>query len=124
MGVPFALSIGIVGGFLEIVPYLGGIVAWLLAIFAAVSVSPLTILWVTIFYVAVVEIKTHIVAPALYGRVTGIHPALVLIALVVGAKTGGIIGVLFAVPVTVILVILLQEIRDTFTISQSENLSE
>jgi predicted PurR-regulated permease PerM len=120
LGVPFALSIGIVGGFLEIVPYLGGIVAWLLAIFSAVSVSPLSLLWVTLFYVAVVEIETHIVAPALYGRVTGIHPALVLIALVIGAKTGGIIGVLFAVPVTVVLVIILEELRVTFIVAQDE----
>jgi predicted PurR-regulated permease PerM len=52
--------------------------------------------------------------------VTGIHPALVLIALLVGAKTGGIIGVLLAVPATVVLVIILEELWDTFITSQDK----
>jgi predicted PurR-regulated permease PerM len=95
LGVPFAPTIGVVGGVLEIVPYLGGIIAWLLAIFTAITVHPIIALWVTLFY----------------GRVTGIHPAVVLMALIVGAKAEGIIGVLFAVPGTVVLVTLLQELR-------------
>jgi predicted PurR-regulated permease PerM len=113
LGVPFALTIGAVGGALEIVPYLGGIVAWLLAIMSAITVNPILVVWITLFYLAVVEIETHIVAPALYGRVTGIHPAVVLVALIVGAKTGGIIGVLFAVPVALVLITLVQETRAT-----------
>jgi predicted PurR-regulated permease PerM len=111
LGVPFALTIGVVGGVLEIVPYLGGIIAWLLAMFTAITVHPIIALWVTLFYLVVVEIETHVIAPAFYGRVTGIHPAVVLIALVVGAKTKGIIGVLFAVPGAVVLITLLQELR-------------
>jgi predicted PurR-regulated permease PerM len=113
LGVPFALTIGTVGGALEIVPYLGGIVAWLLAIMSAITVNPILVVWITAFYLVVVEIETHIVAPALYGRVTGIHPAVVLIALIVGAKTGGIIGVLFAVPVALVLITLVHEARAT-----------
>ena len=113
LGVPFALTIGIVGGALEIVPYLGGIIAWLLAIMSAITINPIWAVWITVFYVVVVEIETHIIAPTLYGRVTGIHPAVVLIALIVGAKTGGIIGILFAVPVAVVLITLLQEARTT-----------
>ena len=113
LGVPFALTIGTIGGTLEIVPYLGGIVAWLLAIMSAITVNPILVVWITIFYVVVVEIETHIIAPALYGRVTGIHPAVVLIALITGAKTGGIIGVLFAVPVALVFITLVQEVRTT-----------
>jgi predicted PurR-regulated permease PerM len=114
LGVPFAATIGVVGGALEIVPYLGGITAWLLAILSAITINPILVVWITIFYVAVVEIETHIIAPALYGRVTGIHPAIVLVALVVGAKSGGIMGILFAVPASVVIITLLQEIRKTF----------
>jgi predicted PurR-regulated permease PerM len=111
LGVPFAPTIGVVGGVLEIVPYLGGIIAWLLAIFTAITVHPIIALWVTLFYVVVVEIEAHVIAPTFYGRVTGIHPVVVLMALIVGAKAEGIIGVLFAVPGTVVLVTLLQELR-------------
>jgi predicted PurR-regulated permease PerM len=40
----------------------------------------------------------------------GLHPGVVLVALVVGLKVGGVIGVLFAVPVTVVLVAVLDQV--------------
>jgi predicted PurR-regulated permease PerM len=113
LGVPFAFTIGLVGGVLEIVPYLGGITATLLAITSALTVNPWLALWVILLYVVVMEIEAHIVAPALYGRVIGLHPALTLIALLIGAKTKGILGVFFAVPILVVLAALLEELRAT-----------
>lgn len=109
--VPFAFSIGLTGGVLEIVPYLGGVVAVILAIFSALTVSPWLALWVVILYIIVVEVESHIIAPLFYGRAVGMHPVVVLIALVLGLKAGGIIGVFLAVPVAVVLISLLQEIR-------------
>ncbi len=107
--VPFAFTIGIIGGLLEFVPYLGGFVAFSLAAFSALSVSPITVLWVAILYVVVIQTEGHVLAPALYGRVTGLHPASVLLALFVGAKAAGLLGVIFAVPVAVVVVTLLEE---------------
>lgn len=111
LGVPFAFTIGLVGGVLGIVPYLGGLVALLLALLSALTVHPWLALWVAVVYGVVVEIQTHILAPALYGRVMGLHPAIILIALLVGAKIKGILGIFFAVPIVVVLAVLLQEVR-------------
>jgi vacuolar-type H+-ATPase subunit H len=90
-GVPFALTISLVGAVLEIVPYLGGL-AIVLAAFSALTVRPILILWVVLFYVVAIEVKGHFIEPALYGRAMGLHPGIVLIALVVGLKAGGVIG--------------------------------
>ena len=109
LNVPFALTIGVLGGILEIVPYLGGFVALLLAMLSALSVEPILALWVFLFYTIVVEIEAHIVAPAFYGRIMGLHPAAALIALLIGAKAAGVVGALFAVPLAVVLVAVLQE---------------
>jgi predicted PurR-regulated permease PerM len=111
LGVPFAFSIGLVGGILEIIPYLGGAVAVSLAAVSALTVKPLLALWVILFYVVVVEIESHLVAPTFYGRVIGLHPVVVLLALVVGAKAQGVLGVFFAVPVVVVLGVIIQEAR-------------
>jgi predicted PurR-regulated permease PerM len=113
LGVPFAFTIGLVGGVLEFVPYLGGIAATLLAITSALTINPWLALWVILLYVVVMEIEAHIVTPALYGRVIGLHPALILIALFIGAKTKGILGIFFAVPILVVLAALLEEVRVT-----------
>lgn len=120
LGVPFALTIGVVGGVLEIIPYLGGAVALILAVISALTVSPLHVLWVALFYAVVVEVETHVVAPAFYGRIMGLHPAAVLVALLVGAKAKGILGVLFAVPITVVLAALMQEVQATLVAHGTE----
>ena len=108
-GMPFALTISLVGAVLEIVPYLGS-AAVLLAAVSALTVRPISVLWTVLFYVVVIEIKGHVIEPALYGRAMGLHPGVVLVALVVGLKVGGVIGVLFAIPVTVVLVAVLDQV--------------
>jgi predicted PurR-regulated permease PerM len=111
LGVPFAFTIGLVGGILEIIPYLGGFVAVFFAVISALTVKPLLAVWVIVYYLVVTEIESHVVAPAFYGRIMGLHPAVVLLALLIGARAGGVLGVLFAVPVTVVLAAIFQEAR-------------
>lgn len=109
--VPFALSIGLIGGLLEIVPYLGTALAFILALISALSVGPLMLLWVTILFVVVVEVKANAIEPAFYSRIIGLHPAVVVVALVVGGRALGVAGVLFAIPTTVVLLTLAHAIR-------------
>ncbi len=112
LGIPFALSIGIISGILELIPYLGGAVGIILAVLSALTVSPWLALWAVVAHVLIMEVESHIIAPMFYGRVMGLHPALVLFALFIGAKTKGLLGVLFAVPITVTLVVIIQAIRE------------
>ena len=107
--IPFALSIGMVGALLEFIPYLGGLVALVLAILSALTVSPTAVIWIILFYTVVTLVEGHIVAPVLYGRAIGLRSVVVLVALFVGAKAAGVLGVFFAVPVTVIVTAVFQE---------------
>lgn len=121
--VPFALSIGLVGGILEIVPYFGGFVAGILAMLSALTVSPLTVLWVFLLYVVVIEIESHIIAPLLYGRSVGLHPVIVLIALLFGLRTGGILGIFLAVPLAVVIDALVRELYSNLVPAPQEPVS-
>jgi predicted PurR-regulated permease PerM len=114
LGVPFAFTIGLVGGILEIIPYLGGAVALFLAGLSALTVRPLLAVWVFVLYLVVTELESHVIAPAFYGRAIGLHPAVVLVALLVGVKAGGVVGVLFAVPAAVVLVAVVGEARSVW----------
>ena len=111
--VPFALTIGIVGGLLEIVPYLGGIVGTILALISALSISPTLALWVILLYAIVVEVESHVIAPIFFGRVMGLNAAIVLVVLLIGAKVAGTLGVVLAVPVTVVIDSVYQEMVRT-----------
>jgi predicted PurR-regulated permease PerM len=111
LGVPFALTIALVSGVLEVMPYVGGTVAVVLGALSALTVSPWLAVWVVLFWLVVVEVKGHIIEPAFYGRAIHIHPAVVLVALVIGVKANGVMGVFFAIPVAVVLLTLIEEIQ-------------
>ncbi len=100
--VPFALTIGLLGGVLSLIPYLGVAFAALLAILSVLPIAPWSALWVAIFMTVVTVIGSHLIMPVFYGRAIGIHAAVVLIALFIGAKVQGLVGIVFAVPVVVI----------------------
>jgi predicted PurR-regulated permease PerM len=109
LGVPFAPTIALIGGVLEIIPYVGGATALFLALLSALTVNPWLIAWVLGFYLIVAQVQSHLVAPAVYGRAVHLHPVAVLVALLIGLRARGIVGVFFAVPVAVVLITLLQE---------------
>ncbi len=111
LGVPFWFTIGLIGGILEIVPYVGGAIGLLLAVLSALTVDPWVAVWVVVMHTVVVLIEGHIIDPALFGRAVGIHPAAILLALFVGAQVGGMVGIFFAVPVAVVILVLVQEVR-------------
>ncbi|MEZ4620047.1 MAG: AI-2E family transporter [Caldilineaceae bacterium] len=108
--VPFALTIGLLGGLLSLIPYLGVIMATLLAALSVLPTAPWLALWVTLFMTAVTIVGGHVITPVLYGRAVGLNSLIVLIALFVGAQLQGILGMIFAIPVAVIIDTVLQEL--------------
>lgn len=111
LGVPYAFTIALAGAVFEIIPFVGGIVALSLSLLSALTVDPWLAVWVGIIYAVITEVQAHIVAPALYGKAIRLHPALMIVALFMGAKLNGLVGVFFAVPLTVIIATLAQELQ-------------
>lgn len=109
IGIASPFTIGLIGGVLEIIPYVGGIVAVVLATVSSIPLGLHTTVLVLIYYAIVVFVETHIIAPNLFGKAAGVHPALALIATLTGAKLAGVTGVLFAVPILMILDTLFNE---------------
>lgn len=102
LGVPYAWSLGVVAGILEIIPYVGGAITVVLAMFSAATVGLPQIVGVVILYVVLVNLESHVLAPVLYGRALGLPPVAILLALLAGVELLGILGALLAVPLTVI----------------------
>ena len=94
-----AISIGVITGMLEIIPFVGGFIGIALAVIVAATVSPLTILWVIILYLIVTNVEAHVLVPIIYAHSVHIHPFLVVVALLFGGVAFGLLGALIAVPV-------------------------
>jgi predicted PurR-regulated permease PerM len=108
LGAPYALLLGVVTGILNFVPYVGLAVSLALAVLATQLASPGWVMLVKVIavFVVVQSLENTVVSPRVLGRQTGLHPVMVMIALVVGGYYFGFAGLLLAIPVTVALKVL------------------
>lgn len=102
IGVPYALSLGAIAGILEVIPYVGGFITVVLAIFSAATVGVPQVIGAIVLYIVLVNLESHVLAPLLYGRALGLPPVAILLALLAGVELLGILGALLAVPLKVI----------------------
>ncbi|HMM42422.1 MAG TPA: AI-2E family transporter [Thermomicrobiales bacterium] len=110
IGVPFAVSLGVIAGVLELVPYVGGAVTLLLALPLALTVGWPHAIGVLVLYTVLVNIEAHVLSPWYVGRAVHLPPVVVLIALLAGAELAGLIGILLAIPATVVVWAVMDEV--------------
>lgn len=103
VGMDFALVLGIVVGITNIIPYFGPIIGAIPALFLGLLRSPLMFLKVLLVQVVAQQLESNLITPQVLGRQLGLHPLLIIFALLLGAQFGGIAGLLFAVPVTAVI---------------------
>ncbi len=108
--IKYALLLGVVAMIFELVPVVGPVMSAIPAILLAFAQSPSLGIWVTIFYIILQQTESHVLAPLILGRTVGLHPVTVVIALLIGAKLDGILGILLAVPAAVIIVEVLDDL--------------
>jgi predicted PurR-regulated permease PerM len=99
LGVPYAIILGIFAGFMEIIPFIGPIISAIPGIILGFTISPLTGLLVFALYFIVQQIESNIIVPQVMKRALGLNPIAVILALLVGAKLGGVMGMILSVPI-------------------------
>lgn len=110
--VKYALLLGIIAMIFEIVPIVGPVLSAIPGLMLAFTQSPTLGLWVLLFYLVVQQLEGHVLAPLILGKTLGLHPVTVVIALLIGAKLAGILGILLAVPVAVVIVEVLDDMAE------------
>ena len=97
-GSRYALLFGVWAGVTEVIPFIG---PWLGAtppVLLALFHSPGTALWVAFIYFAIQQLENHILVPNIMGTTVGVHPLVVIFAILAGAQVGGIVGMLAVLP--------------------------
>lgn len=108
--IKYALILGLIAMALEIIPIVGPVVSAIPGVALAFSQSPTLGLWVLVFYIAVQQSESHILAPLILGRSLGLNPITVIIAILIGGKMAGILGIILAVPIAVVIVEILDDL--------------
>jgi predicted PurR-regulated permease PerM len=107
VGLEFWLLIGIIGGLLNIVPFLGPWIGGALGVVVALTTGDFsTVAWAVVVAVVVQQIDNNFVSPTVLQATVRLHPTVTLLVLVLGGATAGIWGVVIAVPLTASLKIL------------------
>jgi predicted PurR-regulated permease PerM len=100
VGLPFWLLIGMIAGFLNIIPFVGPWVGGILGVLVALATRDLqTALWAGLVALVVQQVDNHFVSPTVLRATVRLHPAAIVLGLVAGAAIGGFWGVLLTVPV-------------------------
>lgn len=112
LGVPYALAIAFFGGLMEILPYIGPILAAIPAVLVGLLVSPILGISALIFYVIAHQVEAHIVAPQVMKHSAGLNPVVLIVAILVGLELAGPLGIILSVPITMMLSVFVDDILE------------
>jgi len=103
LGVKYSATLGLLNGVLDIIPFVGPVLAGLIAFFVALTGSWTLVIWTTLFLFIVHYLNNILFTPLIIGKTTGLNSLVVLIALLVGAQIAGFIGFILAIPAAIII---------------------
>lgn len=97
---PYALPIAIATGFLEIIPFLGPVLAaGIASIVGLFHGGPNIALGIALLYLVLRQLEDQLVMPVVIGRAVEIYPAVAIFAVLAGGALAGVLGALLGIPV-------------------------
>ncbi len=103
LGVEHALVLAVLTALLELVPFVGPLIAGAVAVFLTIAVSPVLALYTLIAFVVIHQLEAHVLVPLLTGRSVGLHPVIVIVALFMGFEIAGLLGAIISVPLAAVI---------------------
>ena len=110
IGVPLAIPLAILMMLLDFVPVVGPFIAAIPGLLIAFSQSPQLALYAAMVYLVVQFIEGHVVLPLAQKWAVALPPALALLGIVAFGLVFGLIGVLFAIPLLVVAMVMVQKL--------------
>lgn len=107
LGVPNALLLGLLAGFLEVIPNLGPILAMIPAVLIALlrgstvwAIDPIVFALIVVgAYFVIQQLENHVIVPKVIGSSVDLPPVVILIGALAGASLAGVLGIFLAAPV-------------------------
>jgi predicted PurR-regulated permease PerM len=110
LGVPLSLSLGLLAGVLEFVPVVGPIVSAVPGVLLGFSQGPETAFYVLLLYIAVQQVESNLLTPLIQRWAVELPPVIALLSIVACGLLFGVLGVIFATPVAVVVMAMVQHL--------------
>jgi predicted PurR-regulated permease PerM len=121
IGLPHALTLALLAGLMEAVPFLGPTIGAVPAALVALSLSPLHVLWVVVATAVIQQLENNLLVPRVMNRAIGVRPLVTLLAMFAFGSLFGVVGVLVSIPLAAILQLVLDRFLLGRTAATTEN---
>ena len=95
----YAVLLAIIAGLLELVPFIGPIIAAIPAVLIGLTAGFGGFVAALLLYLGIQQLENNILVPKIQGGAVELHPSAVILALVIGASIGGILGAIVSLPI-------------------------
>jgi predicted PurR-regulated permease PerM len=98
--IPFAPALALWAALMEFIPILGFWLSIGAGVTIVIATDPSKVIWIIIGYVFIQLLENNLLVPRIQGKVMKLNPIFIILASVIGAYFGGLIGFIIAVPIT------------------------
>ncbi|HEY9831046.1 MAG TPA: AI-2E family transporter [Stenomitos sp.] len=98
--VPFFLLFAVFIGLMEVIPFIGATLGIATVVIVVAFIDWWLALEVLGIAIALQQVKDNLIAPRIMGNLTGLSPVVIFVSLLLGARVGGLLGVILAIPLT------------------------
>ncbi|MCX7790685.1 MAG: AI-2E family transporter [Chloroflexaceae bacterium] len=98
LSVPYVLLLAVIAGVTELIPIIGPIIGAVPAVLLGFLDSPTTGLAVLLLYVGIQQLENNFLVPRIVGDSVGLHPAILMVLLVVCSQVFGVLGAILSAP--------------------------
>lgn len=112
IGVQYAILLGVLGALLNIIPYIGGVIAIAMPMLIAFATkSPISALWVLIVYSVIQFIDNNIIVPRIVASKVKINGIISIIVVLFGGELWGVAGMFLSIPLTAIIKVIFDRMQ-------------
>lgn len=112
LGIPFAFSVSLLAFIFELLPILGIVSASVPALFLAWNIGGISLMFITLICFAVIsQISSYFIYPKIVGKMAGVPTIMIIVSVIMGAMIAGFWGALIAIPISTIIMEILEDYR-------------
>ena len=116
IGLKYGFMIGLIGGILSIVPYVGSFIGFVAALIMGLAYYQG--IWVLVgigaVFMAAQVLETYVITPYLVGGTVGLSAFVTILAIIIGGNLWGVMGIFIAIPVAAIFKEILADLRKQY----------
>lgn len=96
--IPYPLLVSVLVGITALIPIFGAFIGTIPAVILIILINPTKALWFVIFIICLQQFEGNVIYPKVVGNSVGLTPILVILAMLVGGSTLGLLGMLIGIP--------------------------